>query len=524
MEDYYLRVNIASDLKKPKERILYRALEILPGFLSWAILILVILLSWLKPVWIGIFIISFVIYWLIRTIYFSFHLYTSYQRMKENEKINWLKKLENLKIQNPQLKIKNWKDIYHLVVLPAYKEPIEILREVFQALEKTDYPKNKMIVVLGCEERAGKHAKKIARIIQQEFGKSFFKLLVTFHPSNLPGEIPAKCSNETYAAKKAKEEILDLLKIPYENIIYSSFDADTRVFPKYFSCLTYYYLTSKKPTRTSFQPIPFYLNNLWQAPAVSRVFSFSSTFWHTINQQRPEKLITFSSHSMSFAALVEVGFKQTNVVSDDSRIFWQCFLKFNGDYRVQPIFYPVSMDANVAPSFLKTLINLYRQQKRWAYGVGDIPYFLFGFLKNKKIPFFKKINLGFELIEGHLSWATASLLMLLLGWLPLILGGEEFNQTLFSYNLPIMTRNILTLAMIGVIGSIYFSFTLALTHTSEKGNFLQYISFALCWFLIPLAMIVFVSFPALDAQTRWMCGKYMGFWPTEKFRRNFKEG
>jgi hypothetical protein len=144
-------------------------------------------------------------------------------------------------------------------------------------------------------------------------------------------------------------------------------------------------------------------------------------------------------------------------------------------------------------------------------------------LKNKKIPLSKKINLGFELIEGHLSWATASLLMLLLGWLPLVLGGEEFNQTLFSYNLPIITRNILTLAMIGAVFSIYFSLTLALSHTLKKGSFTQYFSFALCWFLIPLTMIVFVSFPALDAQTRWMLGKYMGFWPTEKFRRNFTE-
>jgi hypothetical protein len=32
-------------------------------------------------------------------------------------------------------------------------------------------------------------------------------------------------------------------------------------------------------------------------------------------------------------------------------------------------------------------------------------------------------------------------------------------------------------------------------------------------------MIFFSSLPALDAQTRWMLGKYMGFWPTEKYRK-----
>ena len=514
MKDYYLKINKAPDLKEKKERIIFRLLEILPGFLSWAILFSVIILSWKKPFWIAIFIIFFVIFWLLRTIYFLFHLRAGYQKMRETENTSWLEKLN-------QLKNKNWRDIYHLIILPMHKEPLEIVRETFKALESTDYLKDRMMVILATEERAGEPAQEIARTIKKEFGDRFFRFLVTCHPANLPGEIAGHGSNDAWAAKTAKRNIIDPLKIPYENIIVSSFDIDTYVFPKYFSCLTYHYLTSDNPTKTSFQPTPLFINNIWQAPAISRVFSFFSTFWHIINQQRPEKLITFSSHSMSFSALVEVGFKQTNVVSDDSRIFWQCFLKCDGDYKVKPIFYPVSMDANVSKSFFRTLINIYKQQRRWAYGVGDIPYFLFGFLKNKRIPLSKKISLGFELIEGHLSWATASILIFLLGWLPLVLGGEEFNQTLFSYNLPSITRNILTLAMVGLIGSIYFSLNLLPPYPLEfkYGRQLKYLFFALQWVLIPLTMIFFISLPALDAQTRLMLGKYMGFWPTEKVRK-----
>jgi hypothetical protein len=510
MEDY-LRVNKASDLKEEKDRIIFRFFEILPGFFSWLTLFLAIFLSWQKPNWIAIFIIFFVIYWLLRTIYYSFHLRAGYQRMKEAEKIDWLSRLKKL----------DWQKIYHLIVFPMYKEPLEIVRDSFQALLKTDYLKEKMIVVLACEERAGKLAKEVAKVIEKEFSKKFFKFLITWHPANLPGEIAGKASNETWAVKKAKGLIIDPLKIPYQNIIFSSLDADTKVFPKYFSCLTYYYLTSENPTRASFQPTPLFINNIWQAPGISRVFSFFSSFWHIINQQRPEKLITFSSHSMSFQALVDVGFKMPNVVSDDSRIFWQCFLKFDGDYKVEPIFYPVSMDANVSKNFFKTLINIYKQQRRWAYGVGDIPYFLFGFLKNKKIPISKKISLGFELIEGHWSWATASVLIFLLGWLPLILGGQKFGQTILSYNLPLITRDILTISMIGLIFSIYFSLNLLPPEPIESGKF-KYFLFAFQWFWIPLTMIFFISLPALDAQTRLMLGKYMGFWPTEKFRRQLE--
>jgi len=514
----YLRIGTASDLKDLKERKIYRIFEIFPGAISWLTLFLAIFFSWRAPFFVACFIILFVIYWFFRTVYLAFHLRAGFQRMKEHEKIDWIAKLEKLKIENCKLKIKDWRDIYHLILLPNYKEPFEIIRESLESLIGADYPKNRMIVVVSFEERAGAERREVAQKIKKEFEKKFFKLLITFHPSNLPGEIPGHGSNDAWAAKEAKEKIIDPLKMPYENIIVSSFDVDTRVFPKYFSCLTFHYLTCKNPTRTSFQPIPLYINNIWQAPAFSRIFSFSATFWQIMCQERPEKMLTFSSHAMSFKALVDVGFKQTNVVSDDSRIFWQCFFKYNGHYQVLPIFYPVSMDANVARTFFKTLINLYKQQRRWAYGVGDIPYFLFLALKNKKIPLKLKFSRGFELIESHWSWATSSILIFSLGWLPIILGGTDFSQSLIAYNLPKMASRIMTIAMAGLIGSIYFSILLLPPKPPEYGR-LKYLIFILSWFLLPLSMIFFTSLPALDAQTRWMLGKYMGFWVTPKMRK-----
>ncbi|KKS91433.1 MAG: hypothetical protein UV65_C0006G0014, partial [Parcubacteria group bacterium GW2011_GWF2_43_11] len=38
-EKYYLRVGRAADLKNPRERFIYRFLEILPGTLVWTTLI-----------------------------------------------------------------------------------------------------------------------------------------------------------------------------------------------------------------------------------------------------------------------------------------------------------------------------------------------------------------------------------------------------------------------------------------------------------------------------------------------------
>ncbi len=505
---YWLNISRSRDLTDIRERILYRFFEILPGFLSWGTFLILFVMSWLKPVWVAVFIILFVIYWFLRTAYFSFHLRSGYFKMRQHEQIDWMNKVKS---------IANWRDIYHLVVFPMHKEPLELVRSTFYALLNSDYPKDRMIVVLACEEKVRDEVVLTAETIEREFGDKFYKFMTTWHPANIPGEIAGKGANESWAARAAKEKIIDINGIGYDNIIFSSFDVDTAVFPKYFSCLAHYYLTLPGAARASFQPIPLFINNIWSAPSFSRMFSFSSTFWQIMNQERPEKIITFSSHSMSFRALVDVGFKQTNIVSDDSRIFWQCFLFYDGDYRAYPVYYPVAMDANVARSFLQTLKNLYLQQRRWAYGVADIPYFLFGSVKNKRIPFGQKLALTFELIEGHWSWATAPIMIFFLGWLPLLLGGDAFSHTLLGYNLPRTVSIVLTLAMLGLISSAHLAMHM-LPPKPPQYHRLKYIFLFLEWLLFPLIMIFFTAIPAIDAQTRLMLGRYMGFWPTPKTR------
>jgi len=512
----YLHVGRAADLHNSSDQKLYRSLEMLPGILAWGTFALAILFSWLQPVWVAFFMIVFVIYLLLRTLYFAFHLWSGYKQMRIHEKEDWIGKLESLKKERYQVSVASWKDLYHLVVVPTYKEPLEILRPTFQALQASVYPKERMIVILGIEQREGDAAREKARVLKEEFEGQFFKFLVTEHPNNIPGELAGKGSNESFAAKRA-QEFFDQQKIPYQNVIISSLDADTVVYPQYFSCLSWYYLTTKDPTKTSFQPIPLYINNIWSVPPISRVFAFSSTFWHTMNQQRPEKLITFSSHAMSFQALVDVNFRVPNVVNDDSHIFWQCFFRYHGNYKVQSLYYPVSMDANAAKSLWTTLKNVYLQHRRWAYGSGEIAYALFGFTKDQTIPLQKKLAFGLELIESHWTWATAPFLIFALGWLPLMLGGDAFSQTVLSYNLPRFVSSVLTFSMIGLVGTGVLSLYLLPKRRPSFGR-LKAFWFVAQWILLPLSMMFLMALPALEAQTRWMLGKYLGFWVTPKHR------
>ncbi len=506
----YIKIGFARDLESPKDRRLFRFLEIMPGVLSWGTLILMVIMSWKVPVLAAFFIIAFDIYWLLKTVFLAFHQRFSYRRMRQNLKIDWSAKLE-------ELPFKNWREIYHVVIFSFYKENIEILRASFNALCKSKYPLDKLIVVLGAEERAGEDALKIAEQIKQEFGDKFFKFLITVHPKDIIGELAGKASNETFAGREAKK-IIDKLKIPYENIIVSSFDIDTQVYPHYFSCLSFHYLTCPDPLHSSFQPIPVYDNNIWDAPAISRVIAIGATFWHMVQQERPERMSTFSSHSMNFKALIEMDFWTTKNVSEDSRIYWQALLFYDGNYHNIPLYYTIAMDANLAENFWITAKNVFKQQTRWSWGVENVPYFTFGCIKNKVMSFKKKLYNCFNHWEAFWSWATNSLIIFALGWLPLLLGGDAFNRTMLSYNLPRMTRTIMTAAMIGLVGSAFYTLKL-LPPRPAKHNSKKYIWMILQWILVPMATIVFGSIPALISQTRLMFGRYMGFWVTPKNKR-----
>ncbi|MFQ6083819.1 MAG: hypothetical protein ACE5WD_10730 [Candidatus Aminicenantia bacterium] len=523
----YLNISRAEDLESSKEKILYRFLEIFPGFLSLGTLIFAFLLSWLAPVAVAIFIIIFDLYWLLKIGYLGFHQTASFNRMKKNLKINWLDRLTNLHrstTNNPNKKIReisgelanirDWKDIYHLIILPSYQEGKEVIKSSLQALVNSEYPKEKMMVVWTIEERAGPEIQKMAEEIKGEFSGKFLRFLITVHPKDLPGEVAGKGSNTAWAIKTAKEKIIRPLKIPSENIVVSTFDIDTRPHPQYFGCVTFHYLTAKNPLRASYQPIPVYNNNIWLAPAFCRVVSLSGTFWQMMQQERPEQLVTYSSHSMPFKILEEVGYPR-NVISDDSRIFWKSYLFYDGDYQVVPLYYPASMDAVLAKNLPNTIINQYKQQRRWAWGCTDIPFLLFCFLKNKKISLFEKLRYSFTILEGFWSWATSALLIFFLGWLPLILGGEKFNITILSYNLPRLTSNLMTLAMIGMVVSVILSFFI-LPPRPKNFSLLKNLSMVFQWLLLPFTLIFFGAIPALDAQTRLIFGRYLGFWPTEK--------
>lgn len=490
----------------------YRLLEMIPGVINWITLILAVVLSVVKPLWMVYFIVAFDFYWMVKVLYFTTYLIIAYGKFRRAATVNWLSKAQALP---------RFADIVHLVIIPNANEGIEVLRTTFGCLAQSHYPTQRMIVVLATEERTKQIGEENGRLIQAEYGHQFLRLLVTQHPKNIQGEIAGKGANLTWAAQQVKP-LIEELKLKNEDVVVSTLDADTCVHPAYFAYLTHTYLTAPKPLRTSYQPIPLFNNNIWDAPMVMRVAARGTTFWLMSELMRPERLWTFSSHSMSYQALLDVGYWQTDVVSDDSRIFLQCFLEYDGDYTVQPMYIPLNMDTVVGKDWWSSLKNLYKQQRRWAYGAENIPFMVWQFSKAKKIPLAARLRLTFNQLEGMWSWATNPLLILILGYIPFYFLSDASQLFILPQNTPGILRNMLTISNLGLLTSLVLGMILLPSRPAHVPKW-KILTMVIQWIFLPVSMIVFGSIPAFESHTRLMLGKYLGFYVTEKARKESGE-
>ncbi len=554
----------------PRERRWQRFFEVIPGIIAWFTLLGMFIFSFLVPLWVAVFIIAFDIYWLYRTIYISAYSIVAFRKMKRHERINWFEvcqkiiepekywkevseEAQNAKracrkkrwklfseekrmckkklgtilelrkeigevLKRDPKKMFRWEEVYHVVMLPTANEGVEIIEPAIQALVDSDYPNDKFIVLFATEEREDREKRENkVNYLKNKFGKTFLDFIVTVHRV-APGEMKMKSSNTTFAAKELKK-YLEEKNIPFEKVILSNFDCDTCVHPQYFAALTFRYITEPKRLNFAYQPLPMYHNNIWDTNAFVRIIVTGSSFWHMVEAMRPEHMVTFSSHSEAFQTIVNVDYWPVNVISEDSVIFWKAYTYFNGDYEVKPIYLPVSLDAVLASTYWQTIVNQYNQKRRWAYGIENFALLGRAFLGNKKIGWGKKIRHLFIMLEGHWSWATNSFIIALLGWLPVIIGGHEFNQSVLAHNLPYLTRYLMNAALIGLIVSMFLSLML-LPPRPARYSRKKYIYMFLQWFLVPITAPFLGAMPAVDSQTRILLGKYFGeFWVTEKVRK-----
>lgn len=518
----------------------YRFFEMLPGMLSYLIILLPILLSFINPLYGAVFVIIFIIVWFVKTVGMSYRTIQGYNTLQRAQRIDWKSRLSDL--ENPAKALKDrhystsWRadvhqhnleqleatvharkpsDIYNAVIIATYNESRDVLEPTIQAVLDGDYDAKRIILTIAYEGRGPKSTEDAVKALQEKYAGKFFKFYIVKHPADLPNEVVGKGGNITYAGKFLAGE-LGRLKIDPENVLMTTLDSDNRPHKTYFAYVTYEFIVHPEPRHVAFQPLALFQNNIWDVPAPMRVIATGNSFWSLLNSLRPHMLRNFAAHSQSMAALIDMDFWSVRTIVEDGHQFWRSYFRYDGHYEVVPIYVPIYQDAVLAEGYRKTLKAQFVQLRRWAYGASDVAYVASHvFSRDRTVPLGDGITKFLRLLEGHVSWASASLILLFGAWGPLFINPES-NRSLVAHELPTIASGLQQVAMIGLFITVFLAFRM-LPPRPERYKRHRNLGMLLQWVLMPVTSIVYGSAAALYSQTRLLFGRYLDkFDVTEK--------
>ncbi len=557
------------NIVKPRKDKIDLFLEKLPPFMTWGTIVFIIIGSVLIPDVVAIFVISFNVFFLYRSIAFTIQFIIGLWKLKISEQINWQHKLEVLENISNEIKllerkleqIKNvtydskkvnkkllknqffakiifnlekiktirflnneikelkglnnrklmsFKDLYHVILIPFANEGIEILDDTLSDLAKQTFPTKQIYIVLGSEARF-ENGIKIAKKLKEKYKDVFGDIWISRHIL-AENEIVGKSSNMLACGKVAKENI-DRLKIDYKKITVTSCDADSNLPKNYFSYLSYKYITTKDREYKFYTGAILLYANIWRLDFFARIRNSMASMYNVGKLMRTDKLVPFSTYSLSFWLVDQIGYWTPWITPEDFHLFFKATFTFPKKVSTIPLFTKIMVDAAEGDNIIDSFKNNYYQSRRWQWGVSDDGWVIRNLFRNFfKIPLIVHYR-AWHVIFDHILAPTTSVLLLVGANLPPMVN-PKFGSTVFGARLPGISSLIIRLTLVFFIIAIIFD-TL-LRPRRGKTTLLQKILTPLEWIVNPLVGLFLTSIPGLEAHTRLLFGKYLEYYVTKK--------
>jgi hypothetical protein len=219
----------------------YRFFEMLPGLLSWGVLLLPIILSFISPALSVFFVIGYLLLWFTKSIGLDIRAIQGYRLITQHQKLPWRQMTDELnsgKVNQPDKHIPTWHyenilrlaeqptpispdSIVHAVIIAAYNETREVLEPTIQSIIDSDYDMKKVILVLAYEGRDGARSEQACQDLVSKYGSKFKHTMAIMHPLT-PKEIRGKGGNVTYAGRQLESYIKEKKIDPLHVIVTTS--------------------------------------------------------------------------------------------------------------------------------------------------------------------------------------------------------------------------------------------------------------------------------------------------------------
>jgi len=407
-------------------------------------------------------------------------------------------------------------DVRHLVIVPTYKEPIEIISRTIEALAAQHRANERLVVVLGMEEREPDSRAKADGLIET-YGTSFLHMMATIHPGNIVGEEPGKSSNEAWAARRARSEI-DRLDIDPSLCTITSCDADSVLDPMYFSAVARSFASEERRHYSFWQAPLFFYNNIWQVPAPVR---FTTWMQHAVqiaelSMPRFDSL-PISTYTLSLDLCERCGYWDPAVIPEDWHAYLSALFETGEEIKTHSIFLPTFGDATDGDGWRDAVKNRFEQLKRHSWGAEDVGY-VYAQMQRKHGWRSSTLFRFTQVLHDHTMRTT--------GWVFLtsVYVLSAYFSRLHWYDLGwrmSVAQNLIFLNVLFTVGTVVMITSIVLElwrcpppdgvsklRTATEIIFL--------WFLLPALGFILGMLPALEAQTRLMLGVPLGYKVTPK--------
>ncbi len=479
-----------------------RALEMLPGFVAWMLILSPFWGSLLIPTALAYFILFFDVYWLYKSFALVVTATIAFRKIKEAERTDWNEKAQNLA---------HVKDVHHILIILNYKESVEKLRTTIDVLAKQSFPAKQLHIVLAMEQREVE-AKHRADVLSKEYKDTFGSFFATYHP-DVPGEVKGKSSNEAFAGRVVYDKLFKNGPLDIDYATISSVDADSIFDKQFFAYLTCKFLKDPKRYNKFWQSAIVFHNNIWEVPAPTRITSFFGNLFRMALLIQPDRLLTHATYSLSMRLIKDVDFWDVDVIPEDYRIFFKAFYNKKGNIWVEPIFLKTSMDAALSKGYINSLKNKYHQERRWSWGVSDNPLFIKWWLTVPGVPFWRKTNLTLNVLWDHILWPSYWFIITIAANVMAVIN-PVYSRTTLGFSLPQLAGSILSIALVALLAMLFIDYK----NRPINKNLPLYrkVLFPLEFLLMPIVGFFLSALPALISHTQLMLGKRLEYKVTDK--------
>jgi cellulose synthase/poly-beta-1,6-N-acetylglucosamine synthase-like glycosyltransferase len=487
------------------EKGFHRFLEILPGIVSYNVILFPYWGIFVIPEVVAYFVLAYNIYWFYQSAQIAITGVVSHLRIQASMKYDWTADLKSFPDADK---------VRHVIIIPTYKEPKHTLERTLDSIAKQTLPAKQLVVIVAQEDRSP-HEHKVTKMNQltKKYAGKFGEFYVTLHKL-VPGEIVGKSSNERYAAVWYKKNVIDKNKRLLKYYVVTSCDADHVFHKSHFAYLTFNFLDEPDRYMSFWQPAVLFYNNIWKIPSAVRVPSVLGSIFNLSQLPRRDRLINTSNYSLSYKLLHKVDYWDPDKIPEDWGIFFKAYYKMRGGVEVNPVYLPIYADAPESKGFINSMKNMYEQRKRWAWGVSDDPWIIKNYLLTPGIPFWEKTMRVLYAVQAHFLWPVHFFIITIGLTVPTLIN-PRFARTSLGYMVPKLSSLILTIALVFLIVMLVLDKIYRPSRPKEFPLWRALLT-PLEFVLMPVAGFLFSALPGLDAHTRLMLGKYIEYRVTEK--------